>query len=95
VEIANSLLMAIPRGRISAEKAARFFQDLLALPIHVEPENGQNAFIGVFALATQYRLTAYDAAYLDLAIREGLALATLDEDLRRAASLAGVSLMEL
>jgi predicted nucleic acid-binding protein len=95
VEIANSLLMAIRRGRISREKAARFFQDLRALPIQVEPESGQNAFDRVFAVASQYRLTAYDAAYLELAIREGSALATLDEELRRAAREAGVSLMDL
>ncbi len=95
VEMANSLLVAIRRGRISQEKAARFFQDLLALPIRVEPESGENAFGRVFALAAHHRLTAYDAAYLDLAIREGFALATLDEDLRRAARSAGVSLIEL
>ena len=95
VEIANSLLVAIRRGRISREKAVRFFQDLRALPIRVEPESGRNAFDRVFAMALQYRLTAYDAAYLELAIREGLALATLDGDLRRAAREAGVSLMDL
>ena len=58
VEIANSLLVAIRRGRISRENAARFFQDLRALPIQVEPESGQNAFDRVFALASQYLLTA-------------------------------------
>ena len=42
------------------------------------------------ALARNYRVTAYDAAYLDLARREGLALATLDEEMRVAASLLGV-----
>jgi len=95
LEIANSLLVAIRRGRISRENAARFFQDLRALPIPVEPESGQNAFDRVFDLASQHRLTAYDAAYLELAMREGSALATLDEELRRAAREAGVSLMGL
>jgi predicted nucleic acid-binding protein len=44
-------------------------------------------------LARTYHLSAYDAAYLELAIREGLPLATLDDDLRRAASDAGVALV--
>ena len=94
VEVANALLVAIRRGRISREKEARFFQDLRALPIHIDPKSSENAFGRVFALAQQYGLTAYDAAYLELAIRESLPLATLDDDLRKASRAAGVSLVE-
>ena len=95
VEVANSLLVAIRRGRISREKASRFFQDLRALPIRVDPGSSENVFGRVFALAEQFKLTAYDAACLELAMRESLPLATLDEDLRRAARGATVSLVEL
>jgi predicted nucleic acid-binding protein len=93
-EVANGLLIAIRRGRISREKANRFFGDLRALPIRIDPESSETAFGRVFELAEQYNLTIYDAAYLELALRQGLPLATLDEDLRRAAQGAGVSLVE-
>jgi predicted nucleic acid-binding protein len=48
---------------------------------------------GIFPLGEQYSLTAYDAGYLELAIREGLPLATLDDDLRKAAGVAGAFLI--
>jgi len=87
-------MVAIRRGRISREKATRFFQDLRALPIRVDRGSSENVFDKVFGLAEQFKLTAYDAAYLELVIRESLPLATLDEDLRSAAHRAGVSLVE-
>ena len=94
VEVANALLVAVRRGRISREKANRFFGDLRALPIRVDPESSENAYSRAFALAEQYRLTVYDAAYLELANRQNLLLATLDDDLRKAARFAGISLAE-
>ena len=94
VEVANALLMAIRRGRISGEKANRFFEDLGALPIRIDPQSGENTFGRVFALAEQFKLTVYDAAYLELAIRESVPLATLDDELREAARAAGVALVE-
>lgn len=92
VEVANALLMAMRRGRISREKAIRFLEDLLALPIRIDPAGNEITFHGVFVLAERLRLTVYDAAYLELAIREGMSLATLDDDLRKAARAAGVAL---
>ena len=92
-EVANALLIAVRRGRISREKANRFFLDLRALPIRIDPESSETVFDQVFKLAEQYRLTVYDAAYLELAIREGLPLATLDNDLRKAARASGVPLV--
>lgn len=92
VEVANTFLVAVRRGRISKDKAARFFGDLLALPIRIESSGRETTFGQVFALAEKYGLTVYDAAYLELAIREGIALATLDSELRNAARAAGVSL---
>jgi predicted nucleic acid-binding protein len=94
VEVANALLMAIRRRRISGEKANRFFEDLRALPIRIDLESSETAFVRVFKLAEQYNLTVYDAAYLELAIRESVPLATLDNELREAARAAGVALVE-
>ncbi|MGD0227087.1 MAG: type II toxin-antitoxin system VapC family toxin [Terriglobia bacterium] len=93
-EVANALLIAVRRGRISHEKANRFLVDLRALPIRLDPESSDAVFDQVFKLAEQYRLTIYDAGYLELAIREGLPLATLDNDLRKAARAAAVPLVE-
>jgi predicted nucleic acid-binding protein len=93
-EVANALLIAVRRGRISQEKANRFLLDLRALPIRLDPESSDAVFDQVFKLAEQYSLTIYDASYLELAIREGLPLATLDNDLRKAARASGVPLVE-
>lgn len=91
-EVANALLMAVRRGRIDKSKSAELFEALLALPIRVDDSSSETTFRQVFGLADQYGLTVYDAAYLELAIREGVALATLDADLRNAARAAGVPL---
>jgi predicted nucleic acid-binding protein len=93
-EVANALLIAVRRGRISREKANRFFQDIRALPIRIDPEGSDVVFDRVFELAEQYRLTVYDATYLELANRAGLPLATLDNDLRKAARASRVPLLE-
>jgi len=91
-EVANALLIAVRRGRITRQKANRFFLDLRALPIRIDPESSETVFDQVFKLAEKYSLTVYDAAYLELAIREGLPLATLDNELRKAARASGVPL---
>lgn len=93
-EVANALLVAVRRGRISREKVSRFLEDLRALPIRIDLKSSETAFGRVFALAEQYDLTIYDAAYLELAMREGFHLATIDADLRKAARAARVSLVQ-
>jgi predicted nucleic acid-binding protein len=93
-EVANALLTAVRRGRISREKGNRFFLDLRALPIRIDPESSEAVFNEVYRLAERHSLTIYDAAYLELAIRAGLPLATLDDSLRNAARAAGVPLVE-
>jgi predicted nucleic acid-binding protein len=84
--------MAVRRGRTSKDKTDRFFGALLALPIRIDSVGSDITFGQVFAYAQRYSLTVYDAAYLELALRESIALATLDIDLRNAARAAGVSL---
>ena len=92
-EIANTIAMSERRKRYTAAERSKFLQSLTALPIEVDEEASLRLVSRLLALASEYRLTAYDAAYLELAMRKGLPLATLDKDLRRAAKLAGVELV--
>lgn len=91
-EVANVLTTAVRRGRITNAAAQARFALLERLPIAVEDEAADRAWSQTFALAGVHNLTAYDAAYLELAARTGLPLATKDEDLRAAANTIGVSL---
>src|SRR5271157_5731707 len=88
VEVANALLMAVRRTRISSQDIYQFLEDLEVLPIRVDPTTKNLVLARVLPLAEQYELTLYDAAYLELAIRENLPLATLDDDLRKASRAA-------
>jgi predicted nucleic acid-binding protein len=73
---------------------ARFAGDLAALPIRIEPPHEPASWNDVVQVATKHKLTIYDAAYLELAERVGLPLATLDGDLRKAARAKGAPLVE-
>lgn len=90
LEVANALLVAERRRRLTRAKAARTHHVLEGLPITIDSESAARAFDQILELARAHHLSVYDAAYLELALREGLALATLDERLRRAARHAGV-----
>ena len=92
-EIASVLSKAERRGRMNAAAQAAFLERLRLLPILIEHRPATWLAQQVLPLARRYYLSAYDAAYLELAIREGLPLATLDDDLRRAAADAGVALV--
>lgn len=91
-EVANGLRMAERRGRLQAADIPRVLALLAPLPIEVETTGHERARQEVLNLARQEGLTVYDAAYLELAMREGIALATLDDDLREAAQRVGVPL---
>jgi predicted nucleic acid-binding protein len=95
LEVVNSLLVAERKGRVTDAQVSEFLEDLAALPIRVVPAAAAPQWPAIHRLAEQYRLTAYDAAYLELAQRTGLPLATLDGDLRKAAAAAGAALVEL
>ena len=88
-EIRNALLISERRNRITGAMSAAFLRDLALLPIRLEPP-GEDA--SLMALARARKLTVYDAAYLELARRERLPLATLDRALERAAVAEGVAL---
>ena len=90
LEVANAIVQAERRGRIDATAATAalaLFQDL---PVTVIPGALSEDFNLVAALARDHGMTAYDAAYLSLARKEGVALATLDEPLARCARKLGV-----
>jgi predicted nucleic acid-binding protein len=92
-EISNGMLMARRRGRIPPGRSDLFWNELAILPIQVEPPLSPMQAKSVFALCEQHELTFYDAAYLELAKRKGLRLATLDKALLRVAPLEGVLLI--
>lgn len=91
-EIRNSVLVGARRHRITKADATGFVASLADLRISLfDPPS----YDSVFALADSYALTVYDAAYLDLALREQLPLASLDTQLVRAAHTAGVAVFQL
>jgi predicted nucleic acid-binding protein len=93
-EAANVTEIAARKGRISAEKALAFLESLLDLPVLVENPSQPQVFVTARMLARQYQLTVYDTAYLELAIRHKLPIASLDKALLRAARAAGVGLTQ-
>jgi predicted nucleic acid-binding protein len=93
LEVANVLEMGVRRKRNDAAFRDATLADLAQLPIQVDAETDQHAWGATLHLAERHQLTLYDAAYLELALRRDLPLATLDEDLRRAASAEKVALL--
>ncbi len=93
LEVANSLTVAMRRGRIDAEFRRAAIADLAFLDIAVDIHTDSNAWAATLELADRFRLTIYDATYVELAGRRGLPLATLDEDVRRAGAALGLRLL--
>jgi predicted nucleic acid-binding protein len=90
--VLNVLLVAERRKRLLAGDSARFLDLLSRLPIRVETEAAGFRMRDLLQLARSCRLSSYDASYLDLAMRRGLPLATVDRGLIRAAEACGVPL---
>ena len=90
LEVANSLTVAVRRGRIDESFRSASLADLAILDIATDLYTDQHAWNETLSLADRFKLTLYDAAYLELATRRGLPLATLDGDLRAAAGTLGV-----
>lgn len=93
LEVANVLQIGMRRQRHAADFRDRVLSDLSEFPIHVDPETHRQAWGTTVRLAERHKLTVYDAAYLELALRRRLPLATLDKDLRSAASTEKVELL--
>lgn len=92
LEVANGLRTAERRGRLDLADLQRVRALLVSLPVQVETDDLDAALGEISDLARNLDLTAYDAAYLALAARRGLELATIDDRLIRACRLAGVRL---
>lgn len=92
-EVANALQMAVRRKRIDAAYRDNSLKELAHLPITIDPETNDHVWSATVQLADLHGLTIYDAAYLELAQRRRLPLATLDEALRVAARGCGVELL--
>lgn len=89
-EAVNGLEIMRRRGRLDAKALADSLEVLRLLAIEIEPSSFERNANAVLPLARKYSLTAYDAAYLELAKRRRLPLATLDDGLRRAANKARI-----
>ena len=90
LEVANVFQMNIKRKQYQAAVRDKYIALLLKLPLSVDPFTDAFAWTNTLALAQRHTLTVYDAAYLELALRRGLPLATLDSALRDAARREGV-----
>ncbi len=93
IELTNVLFLAEKNGRIDGNRVAGFIALVQSFSLEVDHAASERAFSGLLPLGRAHQLTSYDAAYLDLAIRRKLPLATLDEPLRKAAKKVGVKLM--
>jgi len=93
LEVVNVLLVAERRKRLTRADSEEFLGLLAALPIQVEPMPPMDRMASLLSLGRRCGLSSYDAAYLDLAMRRSLPLATLDTQLARAARKCHVSLL--
>lgn len=95
LEIANSLTVAMRRDRIDGDFRDAALRDLALLDIAVDPDTVGQAWTTTLALADRYHLTLYDAAYVDLAQRRSLTLASLDREQCDAARALGITLFPM
>lgn len=93
LEVASVLLAAERRGYITEADSVRFINLLSQLPIAVQQEGPGKGMKDLLALARAHDLSSYDASYLDLAMKEGLPLSTLDKKLRRAAKAVKLQIL--
>ena len=90
-ELRNALLMNERRGRISPQQVSDMLTDSLALGISIDDQHDESLLL---ELTRRFELTVYDAAYLEVAFRRGLPLATLDHRLRKAAETMGIAVVQ-
>lgn len=94
LEVANVVAKLESRGIVNEAESQRYIALLGRLNITTDQATAAHALGDTLNLARRYKLSAYDAAYLELALRTGLPLATLDADLAKAATTAGVSIFD-
>jgi predicted nucleic acid-binding protein len=93
LEVANVLLVAERRKRLTEAASLQFAGLLSELPITIDYESSDRALSEILFLRRQQGLSSYDAAYLELAMREGIALATRDNRLRKVSGKCGVKVI--
>jgi predicted nucleic acid-binding protein len=93
LEVGNVLVRAEAKSLLTEARGAEFLGMLQAMAIQTDGQTATHALASTLQLARRHKLSSYDAAYLELALREGLALATLDADVQRAAQRSGVGLV--
>ena len=92
-EVSAVLARAQIRDLLLASRIAEFLEDLATLDITIDQDGIERILTDVHAIAVRYRLTSYDASYLELALRRNLPLATLDAELRGACRAAGATVL--
>ena len=90
LEAANVIAKAEAKALVTEARSGAFLEMLEGVDIEVDTSTFAHALTDTLQLARRYKLSAYDASYLELALRLGIPLATLDEDLQKAAKKAGV-----
>lgn len=95
IEVLNAFQMGIRRKRLDTTFRNTALAKLRAMSIVVDTDSDAQAWLTTLQLSDRFRLTAYDAVYLELAQRRGLPLATLDKELRAAGATLGVTLLGL
>ena len=90
LEVANVIARAEANALVTEARSGAFLEMLDGVSIEVDAATFAHALGATLQLARRYKLSAYDASYLELALRRGIPLATLDEDLQKAAKKAGV-----
>jgi predicted nucleic acid-binding protein len=95
LEVANALVVAERRKKITAEASTQFLLDLQQFNITVDTDGLSHVFGAVIEHARLHQRSSYDASYLELAERRGLLFATKDEPLKKATEALGISLLQL
>ena len=90
LEVANVIAKAEAKALVTEARSGAFLELLEGMDVEVDSATFAHALSDTLQLARRYKLSAYDASYLELALRSGLPLATLDEDLQKAAKKTGV-----
>jgi predicted nucleic acid-binding protein len=93
LEALNVLLVAERRGRLDAKRRRNLAVFLSALPIKLDDETAAQIWTETSRLAERFNLSSYNATYLELAQRQQLPLASLDQDLRNAAAALGLTVL--
>jgi predicted nucleic acid-binding protein len=91
IEVANALTRMCKRGRLDADEVREAFTDYQKLPVHTQRIN----YSKVMAIACAHRMYAYDASYLELALRLGIPFITLDKPLKNVANAMKIPLLEV